>query len=475
MDGKIRKSPRYFVAGDSEGTEAGTAELNWLEFPFGTLQDDGRKTLELVDHIKDKATGLYEQRKVIITGSDKWGLPTPVDVDVALALMKLTKEQHGWRESYLRFSIYEVCKQLRLPTNDGGFHTRRIAQAILTIKATTICYQNAWRKGDKWTSTEAFSLLDNVKLSNTKEHFDADEEQRVKWNDCILESMQGGHSKGLDWEFYLSLGKPSTKRLFTFLDKRWDHMTGLTYGLEAFCVNKLGMKPGQEAKKYRQNLKRPIEELCGRGFPLAADFDGRGKNSRVIFEKKRQRRKRAIEAKPQAERKPNRFELELVARGVTAKEATRLTGDQANEKQIGLALEWLAWLESKGEAPNNPGGWLRKVIEQGWQPPDDFETKEKREAKKKAIAAIVAKREADNLRQDQKRKAAEERKELAVREYLEALPSDAAREQLEKEALESNPFARKAYHSAKKDGVDPDTYLETAVKGFVLKKLKANA
>ena len=65
----------------------GRDEFNLAEFPLTLLTDKAPgdcKTLEWQDEIIDKATNLPVTRRVVVTGSDRFGLPTASDADVLL-------------------------------------------------------------------------------------------------------------------------------------------------------------------------------------------------------------------------------------------------------------------------------------------------------------------------------------------------------------------------------------------------------
>ncbi len=68
-------------------------ELNFAEFPLASVSTSlpkGQKTLEFTDEIFDKAKNERVLRKLTITASDKYGLPTAMDDEVILGLIQLT-------------------------------------------------------------------------------------------------------------------------------------------------------------------------------------------------------------------------------------------------------------------------------------------------------------------------------------------------------------------------------------------------
>src|SRR4029078_7021903 len=71
----------------------GSDENNLAEFPLALLSDfapPNQKTVEFQDTLTDWATGKEITRRVCVTGSDKFGLPTAKDEQVLMALIQLT-------------------------------------------------------------------------------------------------------------------------------------------------------------------------------------------------------------------------------------------------------------------------------------------------------------------------------------------------------------------------------------------------
>src|SRR3954471_11786105 len=89
----------------------GRDELNLAEFPITLLSDripKGCKTLVFEDQYHDRQTGQVVPRKVMITGSDPYGLPTAIDDEILVALIQLTKLKNEFSSPTVTFSRYEV-------------------------------------------------------------------------------------------------------------------------------------------------------------------------------------------------------------------------------------------------------------------------------------------------------------------------------------------------------------------------------
>jgi hypothetical protein len=71
----------------------GSDELNLAEFPLATFDrrvNPKQKTLVFEDDIFDEGARQRVHRKLVISASDAFGLPTPADADVLLVLLWLT-------------------------------------------------------------------------------------------------------------------------------------------------------------------------------------------------------------------------------------------------------------------------------------------------------------------------------------------------------------------------------------------------
>ena len=106
-------------------------ELNLAEFPIALLTErvpSGQKTLEFQDEIYDQKRKQLVARKLTITGSDKFGLPTSKDDEVILGLIHLTKQANDFSDRRVRFQRSELIKLLRWP--DTGQSYRRISKSL---------------------------------------------------------------------------------------------------------------------------------------------------------------------------------------------------------------------------------------------------------------------------------------------------------------------------------------------------------
>src|SRR3954464_3020736 len=124
-------------------SNGGRDELNLAEFPTTLLSDrvpKGCKTLVFEDKVFDRQHGEVVTRKLTVSGSDAYGLPTAVDDEVLVALLQLTKLD-GFLEPKVRLSRYELLRILGW--KDVGKNYQRIEEALNRWMGVTLYYEKA--------------------------------------------------------------------------------------------------------------------------------------------------------------------------------------------------------------------------------------------------------------------------------------------------------------------------------------------
>jgi len=117
---------------------SGRDELNLAEFPLASISErflDGTKTVVFEDTVWDEQKRARLPRKLTISGSDLYGLPTAKDDDVLLACVQLSSlEDFSSRE--VQFSRYELLKLLRW--RDETRNYRRLMLSLSRWKSLTV-------------------------------------------------------------------------------------------------------------------------------------------------------------------------------------------------------------------------------------------------------------------------------------------------------------------------------------------------
>lgn len=266
MEGK-QVTKAEFVA-EQSSQSLGADELNLAEFPlavFSRRQTTGQKTLEFEDEVFDEGANRTVRRRLVISGSDRFGLPTPADSDVLLVLIQLTKQRSNFETRLLSFSRYELLELLRW--DHGGSSYRRLEEALQRWTSTTLYYHRAWwdRTVRRWRS-RTFHVIESLELKGSDQG-DVDELPcSLAWNDVLFQSFQASNLKALDLDTYFKLERPAAKQAFRFLDKRFYRSSRLQFDLKVFACEHVGLSREHDAAQLRRSLEAVLKELEQIGF-----------------------------------------------------------------------------------------------------------------------------------------------------------------------------------------------------------------
>ena len=337
-------------------TVGGRDELNLAEFPITLLSDrvpKGLKTVTFEDRIFDQQAGEMVTRRLTVTGSDRYGLPTAVDDEVLVALLQITKLANDFTDRDVHFTRYEVLKLLGW--SDDGVNYRRIEESLKRWMGVTLYYDKAWWNKDAqaWVS-EQFHILDNVSIveQSVRRRLRAKGQQELPlsvltWNRVVFQSFQADNLKRLDIDTYFRLSSSVAKRMFRFLDKRFYHRDRCEFDLQVFAFEHVGLSRSySDNGKLKEKLQPAIDELTAIGFlePMSRE-ERYAKLSRgqwkVVFVKADS--KTPAVSPPAAE--PAGLEQQLTSRGVSPKVATELCTAHPAEF-ISRRLEVFDWLSA---------------------------------------------------------------------------------------------------------------------------------
>ena len=128
------------VSGSSLGPGVSRDEMNLAEFPLTVLStrvDPKIKTLEFSDFQKGK-DGELTERKWIITGADKFGLPTATDDDVILGLIRLTMDD-GFRSHVAELTYLAEHRRRDLLFRAEHEHIRLYSDTLQLFHGSVKC------------------------------------------------------------------------------------------------------------------------------------------------------------------------------------------------------------------------------------------------------------------------------------------------------------------------------------------------
>jgi hypothetical protein len=259
----------------------GKDEMNMAEFPLATLADRvpaNCKTLVFEYGVWDKYQKRHVTRRLTISASDKYGLPTALDDEVILGLVQLSKAE-GFAHRQVPFSRYRLLSLLGW--RDEGKSYARLEESLERWLGVTLYYESAWwdniRK--RWADAH-FHLLDNLTLyrraQGESRSAQGDGNQPVStftWNDTVYRSFQAGNLKSIDLELYRKLKSTIAKRIYRFLDKRFYRLTILEFDLDRFAQVHIGLSRNYDTAQLKRRLSPAIGELEAVGYlkPLPAE------------------------------------------------------------------------------------------------------------------------------------------------------------------------------------------------------------
>jgi hypothetical protein len=446
----------------------GRDELNLAEFPITLLSDrvpKDCKTLVFEIEPRDKQTGQLVSRKVTITGSDAYGLPTAIDDEILVALIQLTKLKNDFTDATVPFSRYELVKMLGWP--DDGKSYQRIEESIKRWAGVTLYYDNAWwnQETRSWVS-ETFHIIERASFidQETKRIRKSMGQPELafsffKWNEVVFRSFQAGSLKRLDIDAYFSFGSSIAKRMYRFLDKRFWVKPRWEFDLKDFAFEHIGLSRKYDVGQIKNKLQPAIEELSQATKLRAAFIEPMSPEERYEKVGKGQwliKFVRKIEpslpgntsvTKPQ---KSQGLVAELMARGVSQEVAEELVKTRPPEL-VDLRIEVFDWvLQQRNQKiiKEHPTGYLISSIRDRYLTvPKGFESKADR-VKREEAKRDEQRRAAEATRKRQEAIAAEVEQKAQVEEYLKNLATGDL-EQLDREALEeADPEIRASYEQA---------------------------
>lgn len=398
----------------------GTDELNICEFPLastGRGKSSHENTLVFEDKIFDEGSQQPVHRKLIVSASETFGLPTPADSDVLLVLIHLTNLKNEFTNRTVHFTRYELVKCLGW--DQSGKSYRRIEEALQRWVNITLNYNRAWwdRDGRRWQN-KSFHILESVDLRGRGDSAD-DGTSSFTWNQVIFGSFEANNVKRLDLDTYLRLKSPAAKQAYRFLDKRFYRTKFLEFDLQNFACEHVGLSRSYDNGQLKRKLQPAIEELEAIGFLKPMTLSERYmKRQRGEWLIRLIRESENAESPPAVENEQSSsVTAELCSRGIHANTARELASEYP-ESLIREKIALVDWLTSQGSgrAPKNPAGYLTAAIREDYQVPPGFRAS----TAPKVVLAAKPPAAKPTLKED----SAKQQRLEDARRFLDSLPPD---------------------------------------------------
>jgi len=447
-------------------------ELNLAEFPLAAISGrflDGTKTVVLEDTVFDRELNRHLPRRLTLSGSDRYGLPTSKDDDVLLACIQLSR-LNDFSSREVSFSRYEILRLLGWADETRNYD--RVATSLRRWKGLSIFSDRAFYDHEQksWVNRD-FGVFDNLVIYRREviQGKAAPGCSRFVWNEVLFRSFQSGYLKQLDWNLYCKLTSPVAKRLYRFLDKRFYHSNRVEIDLLELGLRKVRLSGNYNSAQLKRTLQKGIEELerlwdlKQRSPEERFRKDGLGKWI-AIFERKAKRSRITVESiisnvatiapsnpVPNSQSNLQELERQLVKRGIGPASAEELSLSQPATR-IREMLELYDWYNSRGQ-PRGPGFLVQSLKKPAMIAfPPGFESsiqrlnrQQAKEAQKQAQQRAISKRERHAIQKQNSR-------QRAFIVFWEAL-SPSEQDAFETESLEAaDPMKKRLYLQASGKG-----------------------
>lgn len=365
----------------------GRDELNLAEFPLASLSDTvpkGQKTLEFSDRIWDHGRREEVIRRVIVTASDKYGLPTPKDDEVLLALVQLSAARK-FESPTVSFTRYQILKELGW--RDSSSNYKRLELALNRWLGVSLYYDRAWwsKEDQCWVNLkfhilEEVELLDRAVREKRVRESEGDKsrgQSRFTWNERVFRNFQAGNLKQLDMGIIRALKRPTAKRMYRYLSKHFYRRSTIKMRLQHFAYEHIGVPRTYHAGEIKRFLNTSIKELEQVGFvrplPKEERFIKEDGQWYVIFRCAKSRR---LASAPATAGTDSGLVKQLVDHGIGKPQAIQLATDY-EPSLIQGQLEYLDYLIKTNDrrVSRNPAGYLYKAITESYAIPKTFETR----------------------------------------------------------------------------------------------------
>ncbi|MDD2942339.1 MAG: replication initiator protein A [bacterium] len=466
-------------------SNASRDEMNLAEFPLTVLSTRANpdiKTLEFTDFQRLKNGELIE-RKWIITGADKFGLPTASDDDVVLGLIRLTMSQ-GFRDPKVYFTRYELLKALRWSTE--GRNYQRLTKSLDRLSGVRIRASNAFfDNSSKSYQTRNFGVIDAYEINDSRSSSGEETKSYFIWSEALFSSFKAGFIKKLDLDLYFSLKSAVSRRLYRYLDKHFYYRSSVEKNLMTLGFEKLGVSRNYKfVSSVKQQIEPGAKELVEIGYLDSYDYQGRGQDTVIRFFHKKHQGK-TLEGQQTKDGhttadviasldsvKAQLIEM-MVSRGISLSQALGLLQDKDMEtckknQQIVQYFDHLLSTDSKSIS-KNPVGFLYRALEEPdkFQIPDWFserqtageETKQRPVSRRPELRIVKAAarprvEKTSSFNRDDEKKGYEQFVRSTIESCWNTLP-DKERKQIRRESENRMRFLRDVLDAEKfKEAID---------------------
>ncbi len=394
------------------------SEVNFLVLPFFALwdKDVNRKTETVYKTTVMRNSGKLEIVWTV-SSNPRYGYPGPFDKEVHKAIEQIIGDLPLPVENPIPLgSLYSLYKRMGI-NKVGGAQYRRIKDALKRIIAATIESEGTFysKEGKRWIN-DIFHLYDRV-IFKGEELADGDiaENNYLFLNSWYLDNINASYVKPVDWSYYKILETPIAQRLYELLSVKFygSLMRGgrfVSYKYSTICqllpiarqtyfsnarnildpahkkledTNFLSKWYWEEVEKKGEDKDWLIKYYPGRRAREEIKKFRVGEQLELELSSRREEDITKSKREPLAE--VQGMVDQLVKRGITPSVAEKLVNTYPSDR-IYTQIEVLDWLKERNDAlVENSAGFLRKAIEENYQPPDGYITHLDRQTRRQEV------------------------------------------------------------------------------------------
>jgi len=383
------------------------SEVNFLVLPFFALwdKDVNRKTETVYKTTVIRNAGKLEIVWTV-SSNPRYGYPGPFDKEVHKAIEQIIGNFPLPIANPIPLgSLYSLCKRMGI-NRVGGAQYKRIKDALKRIIAATIESEGTFysKEGKRWIN-DVFHLYDRVIFKGEElTNGDIAEDNYLFLNSWYLDNINASYIKPVDWSYYRTLGTPIAQRLYELLSVKF---YGLLMGSGQFVSYKYSticqLLPivrqayFSNAKNILDPAHKKLEDtnFLSKWYWEKIETKGEdkdwlikyypGRRAREEIKRFRAGEQLELELPLRQEEDITKSKIEpsvevqgivnqLVKRGITSSVAEKLVNTYPSDR-IYTQIEVLDWLKERNDAlVENSAGFLRKAIEENYQPPDGYIT-----------------------------------------------------------------------------------------------------
>lgn len=224
-------------------------------------------------------------------GTDaKFGLPGPNEELLYLVLLQLTRElaRDGEWPQVVHFSRADLLRRLEWHDNPA----RREALALCFERLAAVNITTRWAFWDarakNYVESSVFHILDSSWIVSEPPGRKTEKQPLswFRWNDILFASFLAGNVRSLALDFTISLGLPTSRRLFRFLDM---HRHAQKPARSEFSISvmklrdKLGMTGYAHVSKVKEKLAAAHAELLERGYLKSVEWRKNASGETLAF------------------------------------------------------------------------------------------------------------------------------------------------------------------------------------------------